>query len=594
MLFYYLIGIKMNIQNIIFKQLKKSFVDQYQIPIDDKYFHVIYLGNHGIDYSMQSLFKLNNYLKTINISVIDNELFMILTKDFNPKLFTISLNKSSININLTNEIISLMIKKTYGNIGIEITERKKKILVDFSSPNIAKDMHVGHLRSTIIGDSICKLYETQGHEVMRVNHIGDFGLQFGMIIQYFFENCPNYKNQELSIGDLQKFYAESKKRFDVDVDFRNASYKKVVMLQSGDKEIIEAWNFIKDISRKAYDDIYNRLNINLIEVGESFYQNQIPDLIDELSQKGILCEDDGRKIIRVPNSKVPLTVIKSDGGFTYDTTDLAAIKYRLTNLNVDEIIYVVDVGQSLHFDMLFSVAKEMGWLKEHQNVKHVGFGLVLDEKGKKFKSRDGDTVKLNLLLDEAMIQAKKALELAKQKRRSNNGKNISLSENEQDDVIKSVAYGSIKYADLSTLRTNNYKFSFDKMLLFEGNTGVYQLYEYVRIYSIMCQIDMNKVNEHVNEFTISEKEELHICKTILLFPEIIKKLSSDLMFHTLCNYMYDLTNAFGSFYCNCRCLHYDGDTLLSINYSRILICDITKSILESCFNILGINKLKKM
>jgi len=584
----------MNIQNIIFKQLKKSFVDQYQIPIDDKYFHVIYLGNHGIDYSMQSLFKLNNYLKTINISVIDNELFMILTKDFNPKLFTISLNKSSININLTNEIISLMIKKTYGNIGIEITERKKKILVDFSSPNIAKDMHVGHLRSTIIGDSICKLYETQGHEVMRVNHIGDFGLQFGMIIQYFFENCPNYKNQELSIGDLQKFYAESKKRFDVDVDFRNASYKKVVMLQSGDKEIIEAWNFIKDISRKAYDDIYNRLNINLIEVGESFYQNQIPDLIDELSQKGILCEDDGRKIIRVPNSKVPLTVIKSDGGFTYDTTDLAAIKYRLTNLNVDEIIYVVDVGQSLHFDMLFSVAKEMGWLKEHQNVKHVGFGLVLDEKGKKFKSRDGDTVKLNLLLDEAMIQAKKALELAKQKRRSNNGKNISLSENEQDDVIKSVAYGSIKYADLSTLRTNNYKFSFDKMLLFEGNTGVYQLYEYVRIYSIMCQIDMNKVNEHVNEFTISEKEELHICKTILLFPEIIKKLSSDLMFHTLCNYMYDLTNAFGSFYCNCRCLHYDGDTLLSINYSRILICDITKSILESCFNILGINKLKKM
>jgi arginyl-tRNA synthetase len=466
---------------------------------------------------------------------------------------------------------------------------KKNILVDFSSPNIAKDMHVGHLRSTIIGDSICKLHEIFGHNVLRINHIGDFGLQFGMIIQHLLEKYPNYKESNLSITDLQNLYAESKKRFDVDADFKKEAYQKVVQLQLNiNNDIVSAWNFIKDISRLSYNDIYDRLGVKLEEYGESFYQDKIPDVIQELGLKGMLVDDNNRKIIKLDKFELPLTVVKSDGGYTYDTTDLAAVKYRLVDLNMDKVIYVVDEGQTLHFELIFEVAKIMGWKRDDQELVHVGFGLVLDDTGKKFQSRKGDTIKLKDLLDKSLVVAGNVYDKV---RKDDNG----IGEDERKLIIKNVAYGSIKYADLASMRTTTYKFSLEKMVSLKGNTGVYNLYEYVRICAIV-----RKAGDFINDLdprgvSIEDKEEANVCKQILLFPEIIERAYSTLMFHIVCAYMYDLTTAFSSFYKKYKCLVFDSEkNVIGINNNKMLICVSTKKILETCFFVLGINTLDRM
>lgn len=575
----------MDIKSFITSQIKIGFNEKYDIRIDDKLFNIAYTGNHVTEYNL-FITKLQKHLEINGIEI--SRLLDALTANLDSKYFDISLNKNSININLTKQFVELNIKQFLTQNVINKMP-KRKILVDFSSPNIAKDMHVGHLRSTIIGDSICKLFELRGHEVLRINHIGDFGLQFGMIIQHLLELYPNYDVHDFSITSLQEFYADSKKRFDIDENFRKKAYEKVVQLQSGNEEIVKAWNFIKDISKKAYDEIYAALAINIKDVGESFYQNLIPNLIIELEGKGLIVEEDGRKIIKIFGSKMPLTLVKSDGGFTYDTTDLAAIRHRLLDLQVHQVIYVVDLGQELHFKLIFEVAKLAGWLKEWQSVSYVGFGLVLDEAGKKFKSRDGDTVKLNTLLFKSLEESEKALH--------QNKSNESFSDAEKEIIIKNVAYGSIKYADLSTLRTNNYKFSFDKMLSLKGNTGVYQLYQYVRIVAVLRNAGDHVYDamRRIDNFEIRDNKELEVCKVILLFPEIINKLSDDLMFHNLCTYLYNLTTTFSSFHTMCRCLNYDENKkLVNVNHSRLLICIMTRDILEACFNILGINKLERM
>lgn len=580
-----------NIRSFLISEFKKGFQERYDFDIcdiADKFFNVIYVGNHGVDYSMRSLIGFQKYLKAINIDVTCEKLFDDLTHTLNINHYKSTLNGNYIDINFKPTYMCDLMQSAFNDNITSLTNNKQKILVDFSSPNIAKDMHVGHLRSTIIGDSTCKLYEFQGHEVHRINHIGDFGLQFGMIIEHLLEKYHDYSNCNLSIADLQKFYAESKKRFDTDEIFKSNAYQKVIQLQSGDTNIASAWNFIKDISRQAYNEIYDRLNINLIECGESFYQDKIPSLIDELETNGMLITENGRKIINVPNYELPLTVIKSDGGFTYDTTDLAAIRYRLVNLNMDKIIYVVDNGQGLHFELIFKVAELMGWKKNNQELRHVGFGLVTGPDGKKFKSRSGDTVKLIDLLDESLIEARKVFE----KQRTDFG------DDEKQLIIKNVAYGSIKYADLASIRTNDYKFSFDKMLSLKGNTGAYQLYEYVRICAILRNAGdyVNKIDtETFKTFNISQNEEFNVCKLILRFPEIIERISDELMFHTLCSYLYELTNVFSVFHKKCRCLQFnENKEIVSADYNRLLICIATKKILENCFCILGINKLERM
>lgn len=329
--------------------------------------------------------------------------------------------------------------------------RRQRIVVDLSSPNIAKEMHVGHLRSTIIGDSICRLLEYLGHDVLRLNHVGDWGTQFGMLIAHLEDRFPDYVQVSPPIADLQSFYKESKARFDTDEEFKKRAYSRVVKLQNGDSDSTRAWNLICDVSRKEFQKIYNRLEIKIIERGESFYQSRMESIVKEFESKGLLEEDNGRKIMwGLPIGEgIPLTVIKSDGGFTYDTSDMAPVKNRLEEENADWIIYVTDAGQWTHFKTIFSCAERAGILdrKKHR-VDHVGFGVV-------FKTRSGDTVRLLDLLDEGLSRS---MDKLKEKERDK-----VLSQDELKAAQESVAYGCIKYSDLSHNRNNEYVFSFDRV-----------------------------------------------------------------------------------------------------------------------------------
>lgn len=620
----------MSIKNKINAQIKKSYYSHYNTTnIDPKLLNVTHIGSGDVDYSLKSLMGVS---KAVNQPV--QATFDALCSCIDPNKFIVSLERNCLNVKLN----PIYVQSKLDDI------KKFKIIVDFSSPNIAKDMHVGHLRSTIIGDSICKLYEQEGHEVLRINHIGDFGLQFGMIIEHLLQKQINYDEESLSIADLQTFYAESKKRFDTEADFKEKAYKNVVLLQSGDSDIVKAWNFIKDISRKSYNDIYSRLNVHLTECGESFYQNKIPKLIEELQNSDILVNDNGWIKIPIEGYDVPLTVVKSDGGFTYDTTDLAAVKYRLQELNADKVIYVVDNGQASHFDMIFKVAEMMGWKRPDQELKHVGFGLVLGEsknestgkiEWKKLKSRSGDTIKLKELLDDALLRAKEMLESQIKLRRIQKEQNIlkaiddetnellqngiveiedlmkskkemmlekmeaklseqRLTEEEKEKIVRCVAYGSIKYADLASVRTSDYKYSEQKMLSLKGNTGAFQLYEYVRICAILRKVENQNVPE-CSDNSVPSAEEINVAKQILFLPEVLDGVREDLMLHKVCAYLYNLTNAFSVFHKKCRCLNYDSNgKLISVNRKRLDICKSTKRVLEKCFDILGIETIEKM
>uniref|UniRef100_A0A182JFC0 Probable arginine--tRNA ligase, cytoplasmic n=1 Tax=Anopheles atroparvus TaxID=41427 RepID=A0A182JFC0_ANOAO len=341
-------------------------------------------------------------------------------------------------------------------------QKSRRVIVDFSSPNVAKEMHVGHLRSTIIGDSICRFLEFMGHDVLRINHIGDWGTQFGMLIAHLQDRFPDFQSVSPPISDLQGFYKESKVRFDSDEAFKKRAYECVVKLQSGESNYLKAWNLICDVSRKEFQIIYNRLDVKLIERGESFYQSRMEQIVIELKKGGYLEEDDGRLIMWGEDRKgIPLTIVKSDGGFTYDTSDMAAIKQRLHEENAEWLIYVTDAGQATHFQTIFSCARRSNILDHSKHrVDHVGFGVVLGEDGKKFKTRSGDTVKLAKLLDEGL---KRSMDKLIEKER-----NLVLTPEELQAAQESVAYGCIKYADLSHNRNNEYVFSFDKVGILEA------------------------------------------------------------------------------------------------------------------------------
>lgn len=326
-------------------------------------------------------------------------------------------------------------------------------------------MHVGHLRSTIIGDSISRLLEFLDHDVLRLNHVGDWGTQFGMLIAHLEDRFPDYAKVSPPIADLQAFYKESKARFDTDEEFKKRAYSRVVKLQNGDPASTKAWNLICDVSRKDFQRIYDRLDIKLQERGESFYQSRMIAIIKELEAAGFVEEDEGRRIMwgspaneNGEHDGIPLTIVKSDGGFTYDTSDMATIKQRYVEEKADWVIYVTDAGQFTHFKTIWDCAERAGILdRSKHRVDHVGFGVVLGEDGKKFKTRSGDTVKLTDLLDEGLARA---MDKLKEKERDK-----ILTPEELKQAQESVAYGCIKYADLSHNRNNEYIFSFDRVSL---------------------------------------------------------------------------------------------------------------------------------
>ncbi|CAG5135187.1 unnamed protein product [Candidula unifasciata] len=500
-----------------------------------------------------------------------------------------------INISLAKEFVAKELKFLLTK-GVKPPHvEKKKVLIDYSSPNIAKEMHVGHLRSTIIGDSLGNLMEWVGHDVVRVNHLGDWGTQFGMLIAHLIEKYPNLLEERPPIEDLHAFYKESKQRFDTDEEFKRKAYDCVVKLQSKDPFHYQAWKIIYDISMEVNNALYRRLDISpkLQERGESFYQERMEKVVKELAAMGATKVENGCTVMFVPGFEVPLMVTKSDGGFTYDTSDIACIKQRLFEENADWIIYVVDAGQSTHLQSIYAAADKLGWVdKAKHRIDHVAFGVVLGEDKKKYKSRSGDTVKLRDLLDEGIKRV--------EARMKETGRDQELTAEEVQKVKESVAYGCIKYADLSHNRTHDYVFSFDKMLDDRGNTAAYLLYANTRIRSIArsANVSPEELAEAAKTTLVDldHPAEWKLAKCILRFTEVVTKVLDDLLLHTLCDYLYELTTTFTEFYDKCYCIEKDRTTgqIVRVNMSRLLMCEATALVIATCFNILGIKPLDKM
>lgn len=478
-------------------------------------------------------------------------------------------------------------------LGINQSKNPQTILVDFSSPNIAKEMHVGHLRSTIIGDCLARVLEFQGNQVLRINHVGDWGTQFGMLITYLREVYPSALTtaDALDLGDLVAFYRQAKQRFDTDPDFQERSRQEVVRLQAGAEDSTKAWQLLCEQSRREFQVIYDLLNINLTERGESFYNPLLPQVIEDLEKTGLLVTDQGAKCVFLDGftnqdgQPLPLIVQKTDGGFNYATTDLAALRYRINQDGAKRLIHVTDAGQSNHFTQVWQVARKAGWIPADVELVHVPFGLVLGEDGKKLKTRAGETVRLRALLDEAVNRARQDLQdrLVKENRQE--------SPEFIDQVAQIVGMSAVKYADLSQNRLSDYIFSFDKMLALQGNTAPYMLYAYVRIQGISRkgEIDFTNLGDQTN-LILQEEGELVLAKHLLQLNEVIDSVARDLLPNRLCQYLFELSQKFNVFYEQCQVLKAEEP----FRTSRLILCDVTARTLKLGLSLLGIDVLERM
>lgn len=495
-----------------------------------------------------------------------------------------------INFTLSAQFISQEVQKQLFDplLGARAPKNIQKIIVDFSSPNIAKELHVGHLRSTIIGDAICRLFEFLGHDVLRLNHLGDWGTQFGMLITYMKQYAPKVLEgtEKTELASLMTWYRAAKKQFDEDPAFQMKSQQQVVKLQSGDLEAVRIWKLICDISRIGFQEIYDLLDVKIIDRGESFYNPFLKDVVEELERKGLVVTSDGAKCIFLEGFQnregemLPLMIQKSDGGYNYDTTDLAAIRHRIFNEKADRIIIVTDNGQALHFQMIFAAAEKAGWLDRNKvRVDHVGLGLVLGPDGKKFKTRSGETEKLIDLLLEAIEKAREILR----------EKMPQTSEEEIEYLAKVIGIGAVKYSDLASLRTKDYTFSYERMLRFDGNTAVFLLYAYVRIHGIKRKVDVDidqVIAEH--RLNLNHPSEISLGIHVRRFGEVLEHFARELLPNRLADYLYELAEKFNGFYRDCRiegALEQD---------SRLILCEATARILKQGLEILGLKTVARM
>lgn len=475
--------------------------------------------------------------------------------------------------------------------GVPQAAQPETVIVDFSSPNIAKEMHVGHLRSTIIGDCLARLFEFLGHRVLRLNHVGDWGTQFGMLIAYLQEVHPEFftGQKEVDLGDLVTFYRQAKQRFDSDENFQNRARQMVVKLQAGDPELIAAWKFLCELSRREFQQIYDLLDVQLVERGESFYNPFLADVVAELKAKGLAVLDQGAWCVFVEGftspdgSPLPLIIQKSDGGYNYATTDLAALRYRVQQDGAQRIIYVTDIGQSQHFAQVFAVAQKAGWIPPGVQCIHVPFGLVLGEDGKKFRTRSGETVRLKDLLDEAIRRAQQDIEtrFAAEQRQE--------SPAYIQQLARAIGISAVKYADLSQNRLSNYVFSYDKMLALQGNTAPYMLYAYVRVQGIARKGGVDFTNL-VPEFALTEPTEFTLAKHLIQFPDVIAQMAVDLLPNRLCQYLFELSQKFNQFYDQCPVLAAPEPD----RTSRLGLAYLTAKILKLGLSLLGIPVVERM
>ena len=460
-----------------------------------------------------------------------------------------------------------------------------KVAVDYSSPNLANEMHVGHLRGTIIGDAIVRVLERRGHTVIRQNHVGDWGTQFGMLITYMKEAVGAGNNLPNALSDLESFYRDAKQRFDDDPAFAEKSRLSVVKLQNGDKDYLSAWEMFIDESLRHCEGVYEALDVTLTRNdldAESRYNDDLSLIIDDLRKIDLLSESEGAKCVFLPafsgkdGEPLPLIVQKSDGGYLYSTTDLAAIRLR-HKMKIQRALYVVDARQSLHFKQVFAVARAAGFSDQDLSLEHVAYGTMMGKDGRPFRTRSGDTVKLAELLKEAK---QRAYDLVTEK-------NPSLPDSQRRDIAERVGIGAVKYADLSKNRTSDYIFDWSTMLSFDGNTAPYLLYAYARIKSILRKAPDKSYDEIQS---LSEPEERALCLKMLQLGEIIEAVDRDCMPNQLCNYLYELSGLFMKFYENCPILK--GE--VSQTESRLALCRLTAETLQQGLELLGITPLEQM
>ena len=496
-----------------------------------------------------------------------------------------------INFTLSHQCLQTQLESIWKSsaCGVLSIDHPHTVVVDYSSPNLAKEMHVGHLRSTIIGDAIVRALELKGYQVIRQNHVGDWGTQFGMLLAHL-EDEENTHSGEVKLNDLESFYKAAKQRFDTEPNFAERARLQVVLLQSGDSHCLELWTKFIKLSLAHCQEIYDRLGVSLQTKdvrAESAYNDFLPIVVDLLRQQGLLVEHDGAQCVFLDefkgkdNEPLPIIVQKKDGGFLYSSSDLAAIHFRQTKLNADRVLYVVDARQSLHFQQIFALAYKAGFAKPAMQLEHISFGMVLDKSGKPFKSRDGGVTKLVDLLDEAERRAKTLIE-SKQ--------TTQYPPPELDEMAKVLGISSIKYVDLSKNRISDYTFDWDSMLSFEGNTAPYLLYAYTRVHSLFQKagITLDSLNEPI---IFQNTNDILLAKQITLFPEVIDTVALKAAPHLLCTYLYELSGVFSSFYEACPILSQEDK---SLKLSRLKLASLTSRVLELGLSLLGIKTLKRM
>jgi arginyl-tRNA synthetase len=475
-------------------------------------------------------------------------------------------------------------------LGVRAASRNHVVIVDYSAPNVAKEMHVGHLRSTVIGDSLVRMLTSVGHTVMRENHIGDWGTPFGMLIEHLIDLGESEAAQELGVGDLDGFYKEARRKFESDDIFKERARNRVVLLQGGDEDTLRLWRTLVKESTNYFNHVYRLLDVLLTDddlMGESKYNDLLVTVVDRLRDKELLVESDGAEVVfpngftNRENEPLPLIIRKGDGGYNYATTDLACVIDRVERLSASLMLYVVGAPQAQHLQMVEAVARAAGWMPDTSQMVHVPFGSVLGADRKMLKSRSGDTVKLAALLEESVERAERAIA----------EKNPAMSEVERKEVARMIGIGAVKYADLSTDRIKDYVFDWDRMLSFDGNTAPYLQYAHARICSIFRRAGVERSSLKPDLLIIEDERERALALKLLQFDSAVWEALDKYSPHKLCTYLYDLATDFTGFYEHCPVLKASSD---DIRQSRLVLCDITARVMAAGLQMLGIRAPEQM
>ena len=493
-----------------------------------------------------------------------------------------------INFFVNKDAISKALKDMSADPRLSIPKVKtpKTIVVDYSAPNVAKEMAVHHIRSTVIGDAVVRVLEFLGNNVIRANHIGDWGTQFGMLIAYL-EKKENESGQGMDLSDFEAFYREAKECYDTDEEFAVKARHYVVLLQGGDEYCRKMWKKLVNMTMVQNQKLYDRLDVTLSDkdiMGESLYNDMLPEVVDDLMKRGIAVEDQGAVVVYLPQFKnkegKPLGNIirKNDGGYLYTTTHIACAKYRAQTLKADRILYFTDSRQQQHLETVWAICKKAGYVGDNVSMEHCPFGMMLGKDGKPFKTRSGGTVKLRDVLDEAEARVTNLLK----------ERNSTLSDEEKKQVIHNIAIGAVKYADLCKNRTTDYVFDWDQMLSFEGNTAPYLQYAYSRIRAIFRKAK----DPSLGDIKITCDAEEDLANKLLAFAEAVQSVGDKTLPNLLCNYIFELSNLFMHFYEACPILK--DDVPEDVRKSRLALCDLTAKVLKQGLSLLGINVMEQM